>query len=53
VTAASKIAFGAGGAAAAAAIVIYLTAPHPKDAGLYVRTTPTIGGASAILGGTF
>jgi hypothetical protein len=53
VTAASKIAFGAGGAAAAAAIVIYLTAPHPKDAGLYVRTTPTVGGASAILAGTF
>jgi tetratricopeptide (TPR) repeat protein len=51
--AAEKIAFGAAGASALAAIVLYLTAPHAKDTGLSVSPTPIAGGAGAILHGSF
>jgi hypothetical protein len=52
-TAASKVAFVVGGALAASAVVLYLTTPRAKDAGLYVRPTTLAGGAGASLGGAF
>jgi hypothetical protein len=51
--AASKIVFAAAGAAAATAIVLYLTAPRAKDAGLTLSPSPMVGGAGASLHGTF
>jgi tetratricopeptide (TPR) repeat protein len=51
--AASKIAFATAGAAGAAAVVIYLTAPSSRDAGLYVRPSTTVGGCGASIGGAF
>lgn len=52
-TAASKVAFGLGGALAASAVVLYLTNPRAKDSGLYVRPATLAGGAGASLGGAF
>jgi hypothetical protein len=53
VTAGSKVSFAVAGGAAAAAIVVYLTAPKPKDAGLSVTVAPVAGGGGALLSGSF
>jgi serine/threonine-protein kinase len=49
----SAIAFAAGGAAFVSAVVLYLTAPHPKDASLVLTPAPLAGGAGAFVRTTF
>jgi hypothetical protein len=52
-TTVSKVAFGVAGAAAAAAIVLYLTTPHEPATGLYLSPAPMVGGGGAFLHGSF
>jgi hypothetical protein len=51
--AASKIAFGVGGAAVAAAVVVYLVGPRESNAALLVTPAPLVGGGAAIVRGSF
>jgi hypothetical protein len=49
----SKIALGTAGAAAAAAIVLYLTTPRSSETALRLSPAPMVGGAGALLQGAF
>jgi hypothetical protein len=49
----SDVAFGIGGAALVAAVLVYLTAPAPKDTAIVVAPVPLTGGAGAFLSARF
>lgn len=47
----STVLFVAGGVVAATGLVLYLTAPSPKRAGVHVAPAPLVGGGGLVLGG--
>jgi hypothetical protein len=49
----SDVAFAIGGAALVSAVIVYLTAPAPKDSALVVAPVPLVGGAGAFLSARF
>jgi hypothetical protein len=49
----SDVAFAIGGAALVSAVILYLTAPTPKDSALIIAPGPVTGGAGAVLGARF